>query len=291
MDLHRQGGSSRRRALLALALFLLLIGIAAFTGGARWRALLASKGEFTQCTADSRILCEPGSERLATLVAQSLGTAATKVEQAQFSPFSEPIRVYTYANVDSFVKHSASNPNLLGVVVGGQLHLSPVALELPDRLAPLVVHELSHVHLSQHLNMLSFNRLPGWFLEGLATDVSGGAGAENVSEHDALISMAKGLCIIPHTAMGWMGGGRGAPPGMRSHMFYRQSAMFVTYLRSIDETKFMHLLQGLNAGQALEEAFISAYGQAIDALWRGFTGHSQTLLGNGAPHPQSWCTG
>jgi hypothetical protein len=289
VGVNRQVSSKKPWQFYGLVLSVVLIGLAALMGGARWRAMFASKSHFTQCSFNKLIWCEPGSEQFAALVAQSLGTAIAKIERAQFAPFSEPIRVYTYANVDSFVLHSGSNPNLTGVVVGGQLHLSPVALTMPARLAPLVVHELSHLHLSQNLSMLSFNRLPGWFLEGLATTVSEGAGAENVSEHDALASMAEGQCIVPNTTTGWMGGGRGAPPGMRSHMFYRQSAMFVAYVQSTDKNKFMHVLQALNAGTSLQEAFASAYGQAINSLWRRFVNTSQTLFEKVEPGSQPWC--
>lgn len=289
MGLNRQGGAKKRWGLYGLALSLVLIALAASMGGARWRAIFAPKSQFIQCTSNELIWCEPGSEQFAALVAQSLGTAIAKVEHAQFAVFSEPIRVYTYANVDSFVLHSGSNPNLTGVAIGGQLHLSPVAMEMPVRLAPLVVHELSHLHLSQHLSVLSFNRLPGWFLEGLATTVSEGAGAENVSERDALASMAEGQCIVPNAATGWMGGGRGAPPGMRSHMFYRQSAMFIAFVRSADENKFMHVLRALNAGSDLEEAFTHAYGQAINPLWQRFISSSQTSFEKGGPRRRPWC--
>jgi hypothetical protein len=257
-------------ALYGLVGLIVLLGISALMGGARLRAKLASKSPFTQCTPDKRIWCEPGSEQFAVLVAGSLGQAIAKVERAHFASFLEPVRIYTYAGIESFVLHSGSNPHLRGVTVDGDLHLSPVALDVPMSLAPLVVHELSHVHLSQHLNMISFNRLPGWFLEGLATTVSDGAGAENVSEHDALLSMAAGRCIVPNEATGWMGGGRSGPPGMRSHMFYRQSAMFVNYLRSVDERRFMRALQALYVGKSLSEALAEAYGIGIAALWQQF---------------------
>lgn len=289
--LNRRVSAGRRWLLYGFALFLLLVAFATFMGAARWRAMFASKAQFTQCTADERILCEPGSELFAALVAKSLATAITTVERAQFVPFSAPVQVYTYAKVESFVLHSGSNANLTGVVVGGRLHLSPVAFEVPARVAPLVVHELSHLHLNQHMSLLAFNRLPGWFLEGLATTVSEGAGAENISEHDALVKMAEGQCIVPVGATGWMGGGRGAPPGMRSHMFYRQSAMFVAYLRHADEDGFKHMLKAVSAGSPLEQAFNEAYGHAIDFVWRRFVNSSQTLLSTGKPRSQSWCNG
>jgi hypothetical protein len=58
------------------------------------------------------------------------------------------------------------------------------------------MHELSHAHIQGSIEAIGYVRLPSSFKEGLAVMVSGGGGAELISEEAARTAIERGEQIV-----------------------------------------------------------------------------------------------
>ena len=50
-----------------------------------------------------------------------------------------------------------------------------------------------------------------------------------------------------------------------------EAAMFVAYLKRLDEARFKTLLLGVEDGGSFKTVFAAAYGEDIESVWQGFT--------------------
>jgi hypothetical protein len=229
---------------------------------------LKSTDHFLPLEADSRVLYEPGAEGFAEQLAQSLPQAIRQVEAEQYRPFAKPVEIYVCASQESYT-------NLTGFKAPASLTLkgvffSPRLVEEQRPLALYLTHELSHLHLEQQMGKYRFAKLPAWFKEGLATYVSGGGGAHTVTDQDALEAIASGCHFMPHEDGGIFLRKYASHWGLGHHMFYRQSMVFVEYLKSQDENKYRDLLLGIQNGSSFRVAFDDAYGVRVSKIWEQF---------------------
>ena len=58
--------------------------------------------------------------------------------------------------------------------------------------------------------------------------------------------------------------------GLRPHMFYRQSMMFVAYLKDFDNNKYRDLLFNIQDGESFADSFNKAYGLSLKDVWKQF---------------------
>jgi hypothetical protein len=65
--------------------------------------------------------------------------------------------------------------------------------------------------------------------------------------------------------------------GLSHHMFYRQSALFIGYVKKRDDQSFQEFLLGIEDGDSLEEAFTDAYGQSLEGVWQQFVSEIRTM--------------
>jgi hypothetical protein len=108
--------------------------------------------------------------------------------------------------------------------------------------------------------------------------VSGGGGAEFVSEEEARAAIERGECIaIDDTGSlsTLLVGVRfvRAPPGTSSHqivMAYRQAGMFVSYLRDSDGLGFARMINAILDGRPFAEAVTVGYHHDVHSLWQQF---------------------
>jgi hypothetical protein len=110
---------------------------------------------------------------------------------------------------------------------------------------------------------------------------SGGGGAEGVSDDEAAQAIRDGYRVVLDGRR-WIDfarlGFEREPPRsptldpltQRQRLAYRQAGMFVGWLRMRDETAFLRLLRGLEAGDAFEPSFETAFGETAPQLWRRF---------------------
>ena len=134
-------------------------------------------------------------------------------------------------------------------------------------------HELSHIHLRQYLgNWRYATDVPQWFHEGLATFVSGGAGAGRVSEEEAKKSIRSGSHLLPHNSGRYFK--RKETVGDLRYLtfaFYRQSMMFVTFLEKTDPIGFQNVIEAILAGSKFETVWEPKYGASVADLWATYT--------------------
>ena len=233
-------------------------------------ALVRSTSEFVPSSADPRVMYEPGAESLAATVAASLPESIKAVEASQYRPFVLPVSVYVCATVDSFAAHTA-NRSAGGHVIGRRLFISPKHENTAERVPRILTHELSHLQIDQQVSLLTVAELPVWFAEGLGVFVSDGGGAESISEDQARASILAGRTFVPETSGGVFWRKSASSYGLSPHLFYREAAMFVAYLKRLDEARFKTLLLGVEDGGSFKSVFAVAYGEDIDSVWQGFT--------------------
>src|SRR5690242_10496092 len=137
---------------------------------------------------------ESGASEQARTVARLLPSATTRVEAVHGRRFAHPVVVGVYVTPEAFVAaNGLGDRRAVGMHFLGRVMLSPVLFSTQrQRLPAMLTHELSHAHLRSWISELTFIRLPNWFKEGLAVMVSGGGGAEGVSETQARDAIRRG---------------------------------------------------------------------------------------------------
>lgn len=218
---------------------------------------------------DSRIFYETGAEVKAKIIADHLNSLIEEIENKQYRPFTTKIRIYVFSELDNYQKHSLANGSAGDTFGNRYIILSPKKANTPERLPRILAHELSHLHLFGYTGVIKAINLPTWFKEGLAVWASEGAGAENVTEEEARQAILKGLKINP-VYFSIFGGEKSHPKNMSTHMFYRQSGMFVKYLYQSNKENFMKLLYLVQEKGDLKYAINSAYNKSIELLWSDF---------------------
>lgn len=212
---------------------------------------------------------EPEAESLAARIAEILPEAMARVATDEHMAFSAPVAIRVFATWESFERYTGATGRPAAVTQADRVSFSPKIQAQPERMPAVVMHELSHAMLHQHLGLRGMG-LPAWFDEGLAVLVSDGGGAETVTEAEALAAIRSGKHFVPDEAESVFGHRFGASFGLSEHMFYRQAALFVRYLRDRDPEGFRRLLSVLADGDGFASALAAGYGTTIDSLWRDF---------------------
>jgi hypothetical protein len=231
---------------------------------------------------NSQVHYQPGAEDFARDVAALLPDAITRVEAAQGRRFVHPVTVGVYATPEAFMDANGLGSDLpRGVTFVGQVNLSP-KLFWPERprLPAILTHELSHAHIQWWIGVNAYIHLPKWFKEGLAVTVSGGGGAEAVSEEEARAAIQRGEHIAIDDAGGMqdlLAGFRfdrtpatTSPPWYPVVLAYRQAGMFVSYLRESDGPAFDRMMSAILDGRAFAEAVEVGYHDDVRSLWQQF---------------------
>lgn len=145
---------------------------------------------------------EDGASEQARTVAGLLPTAIARVEAIHGRRFAHPVTVGVYVSPEAFAAANGTGyAGSVGVTFFGHVILSPVLFSAQrQRIPAILTHELSHAHLQSWISQLAFIRLPNWFKEGLAVMVSGGGGAEGVSELQARDAIRRGDHIAIESA-------------------------------------------------------------------------------------------
>lgn len=247
------------RALLAL----LLVAAAALSGCAsvadRQAVPTPAAAPFLPLESDARVLFEPGAQDQAEQVARLLPQAIADVEAGHYRPFPEPVRIYVCGTDKCFSSHVVS-PNLSAAVVpNNRLFLAPrLFARESQRLPAILAHELSHVHLGQQIGHFT-PTVPAWFHEGLAAYVSHGGGAEFASEAESVQAMREGRRFDPAAHDSADSRDRGERAGLTPFLFYRQSMMFVGYLKHLAEDRFRDFLLAVENKSDFDAAFANFF--------------------------------
>jgi len=226
---------------------------------------------------NSQVHFEPGAEDYASDVAALLPAAIARVEAAQGRPFAHPVTLGVYATPEAYAAANVlGSAQFVGVTSFGRVVLSPV-LNWPQhrRLRAILTHELSHAHIEGWISANGFIRLPPWFKEGLAVMVSGGGGAEFVSEEEARAAIDRGerIAIDDTGSMTLEVRFERAPKGTPPHltvMAYRQAGMFVSYLHDSDAPGFARMMNAILDRRPFVEAVAAGYQQDVHSLWQKY---------------------
>jgi hypothetical protein len=233
-------------------------------------AALKSTADFVPMAADQRVLAEPGAEDVAVVVVADLAEAIATVEREQYRPFAKPVQVYVTRDEESFAAFTGVPKQARGAVII-KVFLSGGLRKEPDRIKRILTHELSHLHLGQRLGIYGYNaNLPSWFQEGLAVTVSGGGGAEKMSEAGATKAILAGKGLKPEATGSFLFKKFASSYGVEPPMFYRQSGMFVAWLRRLDQEGFRRFLLAVEDGGEFAESFSNAFGLSLGTAWQRF---------------------
>jgi hypothetical protein len=260
----------------------LVVGVSAATAPAThhtasgvWRNpdLLAALPENPQ------VHYEPGGAEYAHAVAALLPAAIAQIKSVHGRRFAHPVTVGVYVSQEAFAAgNGLGNARAAGVTVFGRVTLSPILFSAqPQRLPGALTHEMSHAHLQGWISAPAWIHLPNWFKEGLAVMVSGGGGAEFVSEIKARDAIRRGdrIAIESEGSLQNLTGitfkhPSEAPDGLRAMMGYRQAGLFVTFLHDRDAAGFARTMAAVFDGRQFGEAVIAGYGRDLRALWADF---------------------
>ncbi len=228
-------------------------------------------GRFLVLESDNRILYEHGAEAYARELLPFLPAAISKVEAAQYLPFYKPVKVYVCASAETCHKLTGSRAP---AVTTDNVFLSPVLFQEKRPLDRYLTHELAHLHIEQRLGLMKFRLLPAWFKEGLAEYVAGGATGARVTDEETYDAIRKGRTFVPDDGRNVVSAllfpRYGSHWGISEALFYRQSMLFIAFLRNTDEGSFRKLLLAIQQGQSFRTALAEAYHQPLSALWEEF---------------------
>jgi hypothetical protein len=235
-------------------------------------------------SANSQVRYEAGAEAYARDVAALLPAAIAQIEAVHGRGFAHPAIVAVYATLEVYAaangRGTAGGPTgPRGVTFYGRVNLSPELFQREhERLPAILMHELSQAHIQGWVGVINYLRLPKWFTEGLAVMVSGGGGAEAVSEAEAQAAIGQGERLD----VGDAGSLRNLiefrlekapankPDWYPIVMAYRQAGMFVTYLRDKDGPAFDRMMKATLDGRPFAEAVAAAYHADAQSLWLNF---------------------
>src|ERR1700730_17196340 len=223
---------------------------------------------------------EDGAFEYARAVAGLLPAAIARVEAIHGRRFAYPVTVGVYVSPEAFVAaNGTGNPGAVGNTFLGHVILSPVLFSAQgQRIPAILTHELSHAHLQSWISQLTFIRLPNWFKEGLAVMVSGGGGAEGVSEFQARDAIRRGDHIATESAGSLLNLAAikfEQPPeipntSFRIQMAYRQAGLFVAFLHDTNPPGFARMMNAILDGHPFAEAVATGYDTDLHTLWLRF---------------------
>lgn len=263
----------RKVIVIILSLLILLLSVAFFLSPYS-TALFKSKSHFIKHFSNDKVLYEPGAENYADRIASYLPIAIKRVEQVHGIPFEESFNVYvcnTQKGLNEFIAHPPE-ASIRGTVLFGNVFIAPSAFNWngEDTHKGSLVHELSHLHLSQRLGFWSDRvSIPVWFKEGLANLVCDCAG-EGISDEEAITSIKNCYHFIPDNSGNIFKVKRSYDYGLDPAMFHKQTKLFVTFLNEYDEKGFSDFLLDIQSDNSFAKAFENRMGASIIELWNSF---------------------
>jgi hypothetical protein len=205
-----------------------------------------STDHFHQLSNEQRVFYEPGAAKFADIVAHALPSAIETVEKKQYGKFNKEIKIYACETTESY--NNLTGTKAKAVTYRNSVFMSPGLMENQNDIKPYLTHELSHLMLLQNRGLYGFMTLPPWFIEGLAVFVSNGSGAGNVT------LILSGKTFKPDAAGGVLDfffRKYGSHWNLEPHLFYKQSELFVIYLKNMTAKALKSCLSQWRTGKIL----------------------------------------
>jgi hypothetical protein len=178
------------------------------------------------------------------------------------------VRVYLRATIESFTSYGA-NPRGGGNTINHRVFISPKPENTVERMPRLLAHELSHLQLTQSFGLVQGASIPAWFGEGLAAYVSGGGGAEGVTDAEARQAIVEGRVFVPDDG-NIFSKKFGSAYGIPEHLFYREGSLFIGFLEAQDPARFKAFLLSVEDGASISAAMKRAYDVETNIEWQRF---------------------
>jgi hypothetical protein len=277
----------RRRivwAVIGAPLALIVIGAAAALSLPTTRHIISGlwnlPDRMPALSTNSQVHYQPGAEDFARDVAALLPDAVARVEAVHGRPFAHPVIVGVYATPEAYAAANGVGSAVpVGVTIFGRVNLSPKLFgPQHQRLRAILTHELSHAHIQGWIGGYDYLYLPNWFKEGLAVMLSGGGGAELVSEEEARAAIRRGEQLVIDDAGGLTKltdvpleqSPADKPSWYPVVLAYREAGMFVNYLRGSDRPAFDRMINAILDGRPFKDAVTAGYRDDVRSLWEKF---------------------
>jgi hypothetical protein len=265
---------SKRHIILLVIVCVLIVGFAAISQTFIGKALFKSTKHFIPLDSDSRVLYEPGSEENAMKISSLLDQAIEKVETEHNLPFLHPFKVYvcnTQRSINEYVGQRGDiGPS--GTAVRSDVFLAPKAFNFAgnDESKGVLIHEASHLHIKQRVGYWGVIRdIPVWFHDGLAVIVSNES-TIYITDKDAIDSINSGIHFTPDEKGTSFRLKRANDYGMNLKMFYKQSGIFVRFIKSNYPDEFKEFLVDIQEGKNFADSFEQRFNLTITEMWDRF---------------------
>ena len=232
--------------------------------------------EFNKIDNIPSIYYDSDAEDIALKISISLPASIAIVTKQQYIDFKdiENLEVYVFSTKERYSNFSGSTPKARGSATTNEIYISPIIRKRIETLDQILTHEFSHVHLRQYIGTWRYwTEVPGWFHEGLAVEVSGGGGAEKVTNEQAIAAIKLGNHFKPREESSLFGHKYANDYGLKPQMYYRQSYLFVHYLINQNPDAFKSAYLALTKGAAFKDIWVLNYGKSIHELWQEFLNH------------------
>ena len=250
---------------IRLACFFTIVGL--LTGcsavvRAAYLELLPLQG-FDTLQTDERVHYEPEAKLSAELLAAQYGQSILQIETKLGGKLQTAPQVYLCASDACYERYAFTRQAQAEARWRGSLVLLKADSLMADgRLLTVFTHELVHAFWFQR----GVGCTPRWWTEGLAVESSNGGGAEKIPRSLAVQAIREGHAFQASNENSFW---TRMPPGLHDMawpMFYRQSGMFVEWLRVSNPIAFFALLERLRDGDNLGAAIEFAYAQNMTSL-------------------------
>ena len=266
----------KRLIILSIIGIIILAGAVFFVRSPIGIALLKSKKHFKTSDIDKRVRYEPGAEEFADKIARYLPEAVQTVENGHFLPFKKPFKVYVCATQKSLNEFLADPPGAAprGAAALGNVYIGPRAFSFfgYDTHKESLMHELSHLHLSQRSGYFGFGvriKIPVWFSEGLANCIAG-SGGEGIEDKEAIDAILAGKHFVVDEKGTFLRPFHKAFPGLSGPMFHKQDKMFVKYIIDSNPRKYKQFLLEIQNGASFAKSFSTNFGITVSGMFERF---------------------
>jgi hypothetical protein len=184
--------------------------------------------------------------------------------------FTEPVCLYLCHSIDSFCAHTGSKKPGPRASMLKKLFISPRLKGTPDW-ESIIYHELVHLVLRQHMSLYNYQAIPVWFHEGLATLTSNGGGSGDVTDSVAVQTIIDGKHFDPVEKENFLQLRSFERNDVSIWTQYRQSMLFVRFIKGKDSARFQNLINELVSGVSFAKAIRHVYNTDTPTLWTEFT--------------------
>lgn len=224
------------------------------------------KEDFSQHKEMKNIYFEKNGSEFADKVVKIYEKDKKQIETTHGFEFRNEHAIFLCVTKECYDKYAVVTRAGAETHYSGDIILNGRKLMSENRVETVFTHELSHAIWYEN----GVRCMPRWWEEGLAVLTSNGSGAETVSVDEAIKSIKNGKVFEPSDVSScrlFFGGDLSKKYDISWSMYYRQSEMFVRFLREYDEKAFAATLKNLKNSKDLHKSIYDSYSKSIEMLW------------------------